>query len=119
MPARGVQNILIGYKDGREKIFSDTLPVLESFDLLIGNLEGPVTYNKAKIEKAYNFKFRHKVLGELKKSGFDYLSAVNNHCYDLKRRDFLIHSTILNAIILKHPELVKTCQKRSNLPSLI
>ena len=52
MPARGVQNILIGDKDGRKKIFSDTLPVLESFDLLIGNLEGPVTYNKAKIEKA-------------------------------------------------------------------
>ena len=89
MPARGVQDILISKDKGKEVIFSDTLPVLQGFDLLLGNLEGPVTYHKAAIEKAYNFKFRHKVLGELKKAGFDYLSAVNNHCYDFEEQGFL------------------------------
>ena len=89
MPARGVQDILISDKKGTQKIFSDTLPLLQSFDLLLGNLEGPVTYYKTAIEKAYNFKFRHKVLEKLKKAGFDYLSAVNNHCYDFDEQGFL------------------------------
>ena len=89
MPGRGVENILIWGKNGKEKIFSDTLPLLQGFDLLIGNLEGPVTYHKTVIEKAYNFKFRRKVLGELKNSGFDYLSAVNNHCFDYEETGFL------------------------------
>ena len=89
MPARGVQDILIGKKDGKEIIFSDTLPLLQSFDFLIGNLEGPVTYHKTVIEKAYNFKFRSRVLGELKKAGFDYLSQVNNHCFDYEEKGFL------------------------------
>ena len=89
MPARGVQDILIGKTDGKEIIFSDTLPLLQNFDLLIGNLEGPVTYHKTVIEKAYNFKFRSRVVGELKKTGFDYLSAVNNHCFDYEEKGFL------------------------------
>ena len=89
MPARGVQDILISDKKGIENIFSDTLPVLRGFDLLLGNLEGPVTYNKTAIEKAYNFKFRHKVLEKLKNAGFDYLSAVNNHCFDFDGQGFL------------------------------
>ena len=108
MPARGVQDILIGKKDGKEKIFSDTLPVLRSFDLLIGNLEGPVTYHKAAIEKAYNFKFRHKVLGELKKAGFDYLSAVNNHCYDFEEQGFLDTLYNLNRYKIKTSGAGKT-----------
>ncbi len=89
MPGRGVQDILINNENGREIIFSDTLTILRDCDLLMGNLEGPVTFHKTAIDKAYNFKFRHKVLGELKETGFDYLSAVNNHCYDFDQQGFL------------------------------
>ena len=109
MPARGVQDILISDKKGMEKIFSDTLPLLQDFDLLAGNLEGPVTYSKAAIEKAYNFKFRHRVLGKLEKAGFDYLSAVNNHCYDFDEQGFL--DTLKNLNLYK----IKTSGAGKNL----
>ena len=109
MPARGVQDILISDKKGMEKIFSDTLPLLQGFDLLAGNLEGPVTYSKAAIKKAYNFKFRHRVLGKLEKAGFDYLSAVNNHCYDFDEQGFL--DTLKNLNLYK----IKTSGAGKNL----
>ncbi len=88
MPGRGVSSVILNSSDGLEKIFSDTLNILQSSDILIGNLEGAVTAKTGLIEKAYNFKFTHRILAELKKGGFEYLSVTNNHCFDYGQEGF-------------------------------
>lgn len=83
MVQRGIQDILISRgKEGMEYIFGDTLPVLQSMDFLIGNLEGAVSSRGTPVPKSYNFRFSPEVLPSLKEAGFDYLSITNNHCYD-------------------------------------
>lgn len=82
MVARGTQDILINDKNGVEKVFTTTLPVLRSNDLLIGNLEGVVTDRTQNATKTYTFKFKKAVLGSLKAAGFNYFMQTNNHCYD-------------------------------------
>ncbi len=89
MVQRGVQDILIrNEEDGLHTIFQNTLPVLQSQDLLIGNLEGAVTYRGTAIPKSFNFRFSPEVLPWLKQAGFDYLSITNNHCYDFGAQGF-------------------------------
>jgi len=82
MVARGTQDILINDKDGVEKVFTDTLPILLNNDITIGNLEGVVTDRTKNATKTYTFKFKKAVLPELKKAGFTYFMQTNNHCYD-------------------------------------
>ncbi len=82
MLQRGIEDVLIDQADGKERIFSDLLPHLSGFDLLMGNLEGAVTRNGSKTPKSFNFRFRPEVLKPLGQTGFDYLSLTNNHCYD-------------------------------------
>ena len=90
MVGRGIEDALISRgEEGLSYIFSDTLPVLRSQDVLIGNLEGAVTLGGTKIPKSYNFRFRPEVLPRLKEAGFDYLSITNNHCYDFGSGGFL------------------------------
>jgi len=83
MVQRGIQDILISQgPSGLERIFTDTLPVLQSQDFLMGNLEGAVTRRGTPTPKSYNFRFSPAVLPPLKSAGFDYFSITNNHCYD-------------------------------------
>ena len=86
MVQRGVQDLLL--KNGLSRIFSDLLPRLSSFDLLLGNLEGAVTKGGTKISKSYNFRFMPEVLPVLKEAGFDYFSITNNHAYDYGMQGF-------------------------------
>ena len=88
MVGRGVQEILLNEPDGLEQIFGSTLPVLKKNDILIGNLEGAVTDSNANAIKTYTFKFNKKVLGVLKKCGFNYFMLTNNHCYDYGEQGF-------------------------------
>lgn len=88
MVERGVQDILIEDKDGLEKVFGTTLPILQNNDITIGNLEGAVTESTAKSYKSFTFKFHKEVLPELKKAGFNYLMQTNNHCYDYGEEGF-------------------------------
>jgi len=88
MVARGLQDVLINDPDGLKKVFSTTLPVLQSNDLTIGNLEGVVTESSAKANKTYTFKFKKAVLPFLKDAGFNYLMQANNHCYDYGESGF-------------------------------
>ncbi len=88
MAARGVEDILITDKDGLDKVFGTTLEVLQNNDLLLGNLEGPVTANSENATKTYTFKFKKKLLDELKKCGFNYFMVTNNHCYDYGENGF-------------------------------
>ena len=89
MVARGVQEILLDEADGLEQVFGSTLPVLQKNDILIGNLEGAVTDSNANAIKTYTFKFNKKVLGILKKCGFNYFMLTNNHCYDFGEQGFV------------------------------
>ncbi len=81
MPGRGVMEIL-GNDGGLEKVFTNTLPLLQSSHLSIGNLEGAVTNRENKTYKSYNFKFPPSVLDYLKNAGFNYLYITNNHSFD-------------------------------------
>lgn len=89
MVGRGVQEILIYYKDGLARVFADTLPILQGADLTLGNLEGAITYHNEILPKTYNFKFDKKVLSPLKNAGFDYLMINNNHVFDYGQKGFL------------------------------
>ena len=89
MVGRGVQEILIYYKDGLTRVFEDTLPILQGADLTLGNLEGAITYHNEILPKTYNFKFDKKVLSPLKNVGFDYLMINNNHVFDYGQKGFL------------------------------
>ncbi len=89
MPGRGVESLLLSGEKGLEAVFADTLPVLKGHDILIGNLEGPVSRGGEKRTKTYTFRFRPEVLAPLKKAGFTYLMTANNHCFDYGERAFL------------------------------
>ncbi len=95
MVQRGVENILMGSKNGLKTIFTNTLPVLKKQDLLLGNLEGSITRRTVKTPKSYNFKFNPGVLPFLHQAGFDYLSQTNNHIYDYGRAGFIDSLTYL------------------------
>ncbi len=82
MVARGVQDILMRDKNGLQKVFGTTLPILQNNDITIGNLEGAVTESEKALQKTYRFKFQKEVLPYLKAAGFNYLMLANNHCYD-------------------------------------
>lgn len=88
MVARGVQEILLSGPDGIQKVFRDTLPILQSNDIMIGNLEGVITDSLKNAAKTYTFRFNKKVLPELKRAGFNYLMQTNNHCYDFGEEGF-------------------------------
>ncbi len=89
MVQRGVETILISQKNGIDFIFGDTLNVLQDQDLMLGNLEGSITYTNTKTAKSYNFKFNPKVLPILKEVGFNYFSLTNNHIYDYGEKGFI------------------------------
>lgn len=88
MVARGTQDILMNDKNGVEKVFTDTLPVLRNNDITIGNLEGVVTEQTKNATKTYTFKFKKAMLPFLKAAGFNYFMQTNNHCYDYGEAGF-------------------------------
>ncbi len=89
MVQRGVEIRLMNHSNGIDYIFGNTLNILQSQDLLLGNLEGSVTYSNTKTPKSYNFKFNPKVLPLLKEAGFDYFSLTNNHIFDYGETGFI------------------------------
>ncbi len=82
LPGRGVDHLLLEGKNGISHVFGDTLSILRKQDLLLGNLEGPLTTRGTPITKAYTFRFPPAVLRVLKKVGFKYFSLTNNHIWD-------------------------------------
>ncbi|MFP4564721.1 MAG: CapA family protein, partial [Spirochaetia bacterium] len=89
MPGRGVDWTLTGFDDGIERIFSDTLPLLQGADITLGNLETVISKAGKRIAKSYNFRSPPEVLIPLREAGFDYLSLTNNHCFDYGTDGFL------------------------------
>ncbi len=94
MPARGVDRILIGSgastaSDGLDAVFGDTLSILQSCDILLGNLEAAATHADSRVKKSYNFRFNPNALGALKNAGFSFFSIANNHSFDFGVQGFL------------------------------
>ena len=88
MPARGVDKAMRA-DGGLEHVFGDTLPLLRSCSLLLGNLEAAATSAGTRATKTYAFRFDDAALGSLKSAGFSYLSLANNHTFDFGQRGFL------------------------------
>ncbi|MCX7040374.1 MAG: CapA family protein [Spirochaetes bacterium] len=88
MPARGV-DALLQRPDGLERVFGDTLPLLASCGILLGNLEGAATRRGEKAAKTYTFRFDPAALAKLAEAGFTHLSLANNHSFDFGEAGFL------------------------------
>jgi poly-gamma-glutamate synthesis protein (capsule biosynthesis protein) len=88
MPARGVDQALLS-SGGLQRVFGNTLPVLQSCALLLGNLEAAATAAGSRARKTYTFRFAPEALGALKQAGFSYLSLANNHTFDFGAWGFL------------------------------
>ena len=88
MPARGVDKTLLS-SGGLERVFTDTLPVLQGADLLLGNLESTSAEDGTPENKSYTFRFRGEAVKELKEAGFSYVCLANNHTFDFGERGFL------------------------------
>jgi len=72
---------------GYENIFGSSSEIIQSYDLAVANLEGPVTsflsknidYNTGKSISGFQFTFDPKVATTLEKVGIDIVSLANNH----------------------------------------
>lgn len=81
---RGIR--LLGEKYGYDSLFASITPLFKSADIVVANLEGPITSNKSKtvIGKnktgpAMQFTFDPKVTSSLNNAGISIVSLANNH----------------------------------------
>ncbi len=81
---RGVR--LLGEKYGYDSLFATITPLFAGADIVVANLEGPITNNKSKTVigknktgQAMQFTFDPKSTSSLKKAGITVLSLANNH----------------------------------------
>jgi gamma-polyglutamate biosynthesis protein CapA len=63
-------------------IFEKILDLKKDYDILLGNLEGPVTNQGQEVGNLYSFRMKPELLPVLKENGFDILSVANNHTGD-------------------------------------
>jgi poly-gamma-glutamate synthesis protein (capsule biosynthesis protein) len=82
-------DLLLARGDGLDRVFGDTLPVLQGFDVLLGNLEGAATRRGQKATKSFTFRFDPGALARLSEAGFTWLSLTNNHSFDFGLEGFL------------------------------
>jgi poly-gamma-glutamate synthesis protein (capsule biosynthesis protein) len=81
---RGVR--LLGEKYGYDSLFATVTPLFKNADIVVANLEGPITYNKSKtvISKtktgpSLQFTFDPKATKSIADSGITVVSLANNH----------------------------------------
>jgi poly-gamma-glutamate synthesis protein (capsule biosynthesis protein) len=70
-------------QEGLKRLFGSALPLLSRDDVLVGNLEGPVTdRGPANPRKRFVFSFPPGATASLKAAGFDLFLFANNHGLD-------------------------------------
>lgn len=70
-------------KHGYDYPFGATKEILKQGDILLGNLEAPITASGSEFtEKRFRFKTSLKAAAALKNAGFTHLSLANNHILD-------------------------------------
>ena len=85
---RGVRQVID--KHGIDQLFSpDIDSVLQSSDVVVGNLECPATKIKAPVFKQYIFRAEPEWLTDLKRHGVTHLNLANNHSIDQGREGLL------------------------------
>jgi gamma-polyglutamate biosynthesis protein CapA len=75
-------------KEGKNDFKFPFLKIAQDFekaDLLIGNLEGPISNKGEKIGSIYSFRMNPEAVKGLTYAGFDVLSLANNHALDYGR----------------------------------
>lgn len=83
---RGVKKEIEKYGGGDFKFpFLKISPFLKEADILVGNLEGPISDKGKKVGSIYSFRMDPKAIEGLKFAGFDILSLANNHIFDYGR----------------------------------
>ncbi len=83
---RGVKEKVKKYGNGDWKFpFLKVAKELQEADILIGNLEGPISNKGKKVGSIYSFRAEPEVIEGLKFAGFDLLSVANNHIFDYGR----------------------------------
>jgi hypothetical protein len=70
------------------ELFSKVADQLQGYDLLFGNLEGPVSDKGSDGGNLYSFRFEPKVIPVLREAGFDIVSMANNHIFNWGREAF-------------------------------
>jgi poly-gamma-glutamate capsule biosynthesis protein CapA/YwtB (metallophosphatase superfamily) len=68
--------------------FDATRSFLNSYDVVVANLEAPITRSQAPwpLPKAYVYKIEPRAVPEIKRSGIDIVTLANNHINDYRRR---------------------------------
>ena len=83
---RGVKSSVAKYGSGDYIFaFEKVKDYLNSFDILFGNLEGPISDKGVKTGSIYSFRMNPQSAKSLKEAGFDVLSVANNHMGDWSR----------------------------------
>lgn len=80
---RGVKTSVTKYGNGDYIfVFEKVKDYLNDFDVLFGNLEGPISDRGTKTGSVYSFRMNPKSAAALQEAGFDVLSVANNHIGD-------------------------------------
>ena len=80
---RGIKSSVAKYGNGDYIFaFEKIKDYLNSFDILFGNLEGPISDGGTKTGSIYSFRMNPKSAVALQEAGFDILSVANNHIGD-------------------------------------
>ena len=97
---RGVRQVID--RQGIDQLFSPSIDsVLQSSDVVVGNLECPATKIKAPLFKQYIFRGEPEWLLDLKRHGVTHLNLANNHSIDQGREGLLdTYQNILKAGIV-------------------
>ena len=83
---RGMKNSVEKYGNGDYSFaFEKIKDYLNNFDILFGNLEGPISDRGTKSGSIYSFRMDTSSAKSLKEAGFDILSVANNHMGDWGR----------------------------------
>ncbi len=86
---RSYQDAFIAAGKKTEFLLGDTLPLLRSRDILVGNLEGPVSLRgKPNPVKRYQFRHDPSLLAAIVDAGFDHVTFANNHTLDYGQEAF-------------------------------
>ena len=70
--------------------------IIQSADIAVGNLEGPISDKGARAGSIYSFRADPRAVEGLAFAGFDVLSVANNHIWDYGSEAFLDTLRILN-----------------------
>ncbi|MGC8895115.1 MAG: CapA family protein [candidate division WOR-3 bacterium] len=93
--------------DSGKTLFSEARPFLDSADIAIGNLEGPLTTSSACTKKtvkgkSYAFRMPPYLAMNLVDAGFDVLNTANNHANDFGDEGKRQTIAVLDSVGIRH-----------------